>query len=138
MPQYKLDRSLALDTWHKLDTFTQGYIEAAMWTLTDDDGEPCGHLGLHDIAEETIQTAVRECAAFQSGNRALLDHVNFGMNDEYGDSRHGHDFWLTRNRHGAGFWDRGYGDVGRKLTDAAHAYGGADWYLGDDGKVYQA
>ena len=34
-----------------------------------------------------------------------------------------HDFALTRNRHGAGFWDRGLGDIGARLTEAAHAYG---------------
>ena len=52
---------------------------------------------------------------------------------------HGHDFWLTRNRHGAGFWDRGYPEaIGKALTDAAHAEGSADWCVGDDGNIYQA
>jgi hypothetical protein len=27
----------------------------------------------------------------------------------------GIDFWLTRNRHGAGYWDRGLGITGDKL-----------------------
>lgn len=35
----------------------------------------------------------------------------------------GHDFILTRNHHGAGFWDRGLGDLGDRLTTAAHVYG---------------
>lgn len=53
----------------------------------------------------------------------------------------------ARNRympdHGAGFWDRYYvnksptgAKLGRKLTDAAHAYGEQGLYIGDDGKVY--
>jgi hypothetical protein len=50
----------------------------------------------------------------------------------------GHDFWLTRNRHGAGFWDRGLGDLGDKLTAAAHTYGESNLYVGDDGQVYVA
>lgn len=37
--------------------------------------------------------------------------------------RHGQDFYLTRNGHGAGFWDRGYGEIGRQLTEAAKIYG---------------
>ncbi len=37
--------------------------------------------------------------------------------------RHGQDFYLTRNGHGTGFWDRGYGDVGKRLTEAAKIYG---------------
>ena len=48
----------------------------------------------------------------------------------------GHDFWLTRNGHGAGFWDRGLGERGDRLTNAAHVYGACDLYLGDDGFVY--
>lgn len=43
----------------------------------------------------------------------------------------GHDFYLTRNGHGAGFWDRYYGDadegvgadIGRILTDLADSFG---------------
>jgi len=46
--------------------------------------------------------------------------------------QHGHDFALTRNHHGTGFWDRGYGDVGDRLTQAAQAYGEHS-VLTDDG-----
>jgi len=49
----------------------------------------------------------------------------------------GHDFWLTRNEHGAGFWDgdwpETYSDMFTKL---AQAYGPFETYLGDDGKIY--
>jgi hypothetical protein len=38
----------------------------------------------------------------------------------------GHNFWLTRNRHGAGFWDLGLGERGDRLTEAAHTYGKVD------------
>lgn len=39
-------------------------------------------------------------------------------------AQHGHDFLLTRNGHGAGFWDRGYPvDIGRDLSTNARAYG---------------
>ena len=134
--EYQLDTSLAHETWAALDAFTQGYIEAAMWTLVDEDGNSLDYLGLHDIADETLQTAIRECAEFQQTYRADLDEAT----DEQGrdDTHHGHDFWLTRNRHGAGFWDRGYSpELSRKLTDAAHAAGSVDWYVGDDGYLYQ-
>ncbi len=34
------------------------------------------------------------------------------------------DFWLTRNRHGAGFWDGDYPDgIGERLSDIAHGFG---------------
>jgi len=48
-----------------------------------------------------------------------------------------HDFHLTRNGHGAGFWDRGAGDVGERLTEAAKTFGEAELHadLDDDGNV---
>jgi hypothetical protein len=134
MPEYVLDTSLARDVWQQLDAFTRGYVSAAMWTLTDEDGDSLDYLGLHDIAAETIAKAVADCADFLSdeNTRKMLDATGAD------DFQHGVDFWLTRNRHGAGFWDRGYDeDIESMLTDRAHAYGEADWYVGDDGNVYQ-
>lgn len=51
-------------------------------------------------------------------------------------SQAGHDFWLTRNGHGAGFWDRsddtyqGYQDF---LTKISEVHGEVSLYLGDTG-----
>ncbi len=71
---------------------------------------------------------VRDCQNFQQQNAELLGQID--------DEQAGHDFWLTRCGHGAGFWDRGLGEIGDRLTDAAHAAGNVDLYLGDDGKIY--
>jgi hypothetical protein len=137
MAEYTLDTSLSRETWQQLDAFTRGYITAAMWTLTDDDGEPCDHLGLHDVAPETIAQAIADCRAFQEAHRADLDEATDEQKDRT-DESHGHDFWLTRNGHGTGFWDRGYSaELGETLTRAAKAFGSVDWYVGDDGNVYQ-
>lgn len=43
----------------------------------------------------------------------------------------GHDLWLTRNGHGAGYWDRGLGEIGTELTKAAKALGSQDLYVAD-------
>jgi len=47
--------------------------------------------------------------------------------------RAGHDFYLTRNHHGAGFWDGDWPEpASTKLTDASHVYGSTDmidWQL---------
>jgi hypothetical protein len=48
-----------------------------------------------------------------SGNHALPDEF------------FGHDFYLTRESHGAGFWDRGLGELGDYLTGIAKSYGEA-------------
>jgi len=49
----------------------------------------------------------------------------------------GHDYWLTRNGHGAGFWDGDWPEpYAAQLDDSAHAYGTVELYVGDDGKIY--
>jgi hypothetical protein len=112
-----------------VNRFLDGYIECAIWASTDADGEPLDA----ELSEETRATMARECAVFESKNRALLDQANEeGQSDEY----LGHDFWLTRNHHGAGFWDRGL-SIGDALTAAAHAAGERYLYIGDDGEIHQ-
>lgn len=46
------------------------------------------------------------------------------------------DFWLTRNGHGVGFWDRDVGAVGDRLTKACKKFGETYLYVGDDGKIH--
>lgn len=48
----------------------------------------------------------------------------------------GHDFYMTRNGHGVGFWDRGLGEMGEWLTRMANPFGEASVYVGDDGNLY--
>lgn len=139
MPQYHFDRNLAQETWKALDAFTQGYIECAFWTGDDESGIP--DLGLHDLASEALAQMKADCAAFQEMAAADLEAANEFASLNYDTARAGHDFWLTRNGHGAGFWDRGFGDlrtdtIGGRLSRDAKTFGECDLYLGDDGKVY--
>lgn len=114
----------------KLSEFVQGYLTCALWSSTDDNGESLDSVyGLDDIAASSITSAVEECVDFQAAYAADLAQAG-------DDSQNGHDFWLTRNRHGAGFWDRGYGDAGKRLTEAAHTYGEMNPFVGDDGNIY--
>lgn len=118
----------------KLDAFTAAYIEAALWSSHDNSTESGGYpldqnYSAGDIAPETMTRMVSDCAEFQKYNANLLDHAR---TPDY----NGHDFWLTRNRHGAGFWDRGLGATGAHLTRAAQACGEFDLYIGDDNQVH--
>jgi hypothetical protein len=87
-----------------------------------------GDYGPDDVDEATADEMRDECESFARSNVRDLSGLDA--------AQVGRDFWLTRNRHGAGFWDSGLGDAGQRLTDAAHAYGSCDLYVGDDGKVY--
>lgn len=109
------------------------YVECALWSSTDESGEPLDALyGADDLAPETLAKMDRELREFEQ----LVKDA--GIEYREGDSQLGHDFWLTRNRHGTGFWDRGLGAVGQKMTDLARPFGEVDLYVGDDGKIYQS
>lgn len=106
------------------------YVGCAIWASTDLDGNPLDDNYCEgDIAPATLQQMRDDCALFFFANRRQLRETGASM------ERHAHDFWLTRNRHGAGFWDRGYGPVGDALSDAAHVYGSVDLLPCDDGMI---
>ena len=120
-----------------MDAFLRAYLETALWSSTDEQGQPLdANYGVDDIAEESVRNAAVDCLAFREDNAADLASVGRGRGEWTDMEGHAHDFWLTRNGHGAGFWDRGYGAVGERLTVAAHVWGPSDVYVGDDGKVY--
>ena len=126
MPEFILDHGTAsaARTFNSLDTFTQGYVEAVFWLLDEEIKDAT----FADLAPEALASIKEDCRDFQEANAADLEEID--------DHQAGVDFWLTRNRHGAGFWDRGHGPKGDRLTAAAHAYGESDAYLGDDGLIY--
>ena len=109
----------------------QAMLVCALWSSIDFDGEPLdAAYGIEDFAEATRLELEADLTAFMDAEAANL--AASGLNSE----QIGHDFWLTTNGHGAGFWDRGLGEIGDRLTRAAKVYGGTDLYVGDDGKIY--
>lgn len=113
----------------ELGSMVAAYVETALWSETDDYGEPLdANYIASDIDPDTAACMEADCRDFASANIADLADMSPG--------HAGHDFWLTRNRHGAGFWDRGLGALGERLTENAHPYGTYSLYVGDDGKIY--
>lgn len=113
------------------ESFVVGYITCALWSSNDDDENPLDdNYDAGDLSADAEATMRADCAAFMAQNRADLDA--YAELREYSPSdgdvweHAGHDFWLTRNGHGAGFWDRGLGALGDRLTEAAHAFGTCD------------
>jgi hypothetical protein len=128
----------------QLDAFTAAYIVAALWSSTDNStpsgGEPLdANYATTDIAPEALDRIKADCGLFQQAHAELLAqaYALYSVTDGSSSETYaGHDFWLTRNSHGAGFWDRDLGEVGEQLTAAAHAAGGCDIYVGDDRRLY--
>jgi hypothetical protein len=128
-----------------MDTFLASYIETAFWSSTDENGTPLDSsesidCELTDEARAQMQT---DCEAFEKQSDILFEtYRNLPGNStarNYSERRElvAHDFWLTRNGHGAGFWDRDYPEpLATQLTDLAHSFGECYLYLGDDGKLH--
>lgn len=111
--------------------FLDSYIETALWSSTDDTGIPLDSEKYSDceIAPETREIMRLDCEKF-------LEKIDVCAIEQTLEQI-AHDFWLTRNRHGAGFWDGDYPkEQGKQLTDIAHGFGECNLYIGDDGKIY--
>lgn len=128
-----------------LETFTAAYIECALWAecanTTDSDDRSIGDVA--GLAEETRARMAADCAAFYSAYSELITDDNLKRMRGSGiggvDRMAGHDFWLTRCGHGAGFWDGDWREpAATQLTEAAERAGHIDLYIGDDGLIYQA
>lgn len=119
------------------DAFTRSYLETLLWSSTDSDGNPLDdEYSISDLSPDVIREAARDCAKFQAEN---ADDIEAWPEASASRSaiRAGHDFALTRNRHGAGFWDGDWpDDAGERLTAAAHKFGEISLYDGDDGVIY--
>ena len=116
-----------------MNSFQKAFLECALWSSNDnsDDlgGKPLdANYSIGDFEPKTLAELLKDCDDFCEANAELLEQAG-------DDEQNGHDFWLTRNGHGAGFWDRGYGDIGEQLSAACKPYGGVDLYV-HEGKVY--
>ncbi|AEG53164.1 hypothetical protein [Sinorhizobium meliloti] len=143
-----------LDFWRSLNPMREGtplwyffksYTGAALWSSSDDDGTPLDNgRDDSDIAPETLAQMQQDCERFYWANS---EHIHCDgapvANDMDGSiaaresAMAGHDFWLTRCGHGAGFWDGDWPEpAATALDNAAKAFGNVDLYVGDDGQIY--
>ena len=121
-----------MNTTRVLDTFTDAYVTCALWSETGDDEEPLdSEHSIDDIDSRSLLSMQQDCDKFRTDNR---DDIN-ELDD---DSQASHDFWLSRNGHGAGFWDRGNGDLGERLTKASQMFKTCNLYIGDDRRIHVA
>jgi hypothetical protein len=110
------------ETLETVDELTGGFIEALFFTdnavnaengrdfeatAESEDDENEGNFPASaapdDLAPATLEKIKADCAAFQAQAADLLTEA---AGRGYSLARAGHDFWLTRNGHGVGFWDR--------------------------------
>lgn len=135
MPQFEMPLGESAEAFDGLDAFTQGYVEAIYWTECNSDNPELEDATMTDLAPEALAAIVADCAAFQADCAVSLQEAYAHETVAYDEHRAGVDYWLTRNGHGAGFWDRGLGAIGDRLSDACRR-SSVGVYRGDDGLVY--
>jgi len=110
------------------------YLFCALWSSVDFDNEDTPldeDYSIDDIDAETEKQLKEEFEDLCEYASSLIEQLP----SWYDSGQLGHDFWLTRNGHGVGFWDRGLGKLGEELTEASKTYGSLDLYV-SDGKIY--
>lgn len=132
---------------HELLAFQNAYIACAFWSSTDGDDEPLDeNFDDGDLSEDARNGMHADCLAFCIANAAdilcdgapLAEYWDGATDGERKAAMAGHDFWLTRNGHGAGFWDSGWPEpAATRLDNAAKAFGSIELYVGDDGAVHR-
>ena len=141
-----VDQDLVTDA---LEAMTDGYLEALLWTsVTDESAENGGDetyldagFDAYDVTPEfrarvldhllSVVVAHPLAVRLYGSRRVLPDGASFQPHgvvvaQDGGWDYFGHDYLLTRDGHGVGFWDRGLGELGDYLTDVAKGNGGSE------------
>ena len=116
-----------------LNKFVRSYLATACWVEFEPGTE-------YQLSLSAIRDAFMDCDKFIS----LIDKHFMSEDAQYIINRLGsdldllapHEFYLTRNRHGAGFWDVNWDELGDKLTKICHEMKEYQLFVGDDGKAY--
>lgn len=110
---------MVLEITAKEQTFIDAYFEAIDFTETGDTDQPESGAELDtDFKRESII----DCLCFYSQVVCYLPSDT--------EAQAGHDFWLTRNGHGAGFWDKAeIYDRAVLLTTKAAVFGEAQAFF---------
>jgi hypothetical protein len=105
------------------DDFLLGYLDCAEWLLD----EEIDRDKISGWSQQALKRAAEECASFERNYKVFLDlYYKISGRDR---SSAGHDFYLSRNGHGAGFFDRGDEVVFEALQIAARSYGETNEYV---------
>lgn len=118
------------------DLIFNSTLGTLLWSTTDiESGDPLdADYGTDDVSPEAKATLREEIEWFIEEYGDDL-RESLASDTGYTQEHIGHDIALTRNHHGAGFWDRGLGAVGTRLTEAAHNLGSFDLYATSDGTL---
>lgn len=107
----------------KKEDILKHYLHTALWTEELD-----GEKDIEDFGTSTVEQAKKDIDSFVEKAGDLLN----GWDDE----QIGHDFWLTRNGHGAGFWDRDELPNGKELSKICDEFKECNVWVSECDVVY--
>lgn len=123
----KVDTSL-------IDGMVDSYIDAALWLACDEEESETlsDNYSNDDLSDDCYKQMANDCIEFIYYDKLLTDaYLKTQTIQQFG-----YDFLLTREGHGAGFWDRGLYELGDKLSNNSKTFGNIDLYIGDDNLIY--
>lgn len=121
--------------------------ETILYVESDDSGEPLDkNYSVKDFDEKSLEKLYSDYQKFISMVEDLITEEvgdSWECIDDFYDlmqpteNQTEYDYILTRNRHGAGFWDGDWDSrISWILTDAARSQEEITVYVGDDQKIY--
>jgi hypothetical protein len=140
-PQRWLEQYAADLAGADIDAMVTGYLECQLWAQRDHYQDEDGNspmldenYSINDVSADYIESVRDELAALVTEHPlAVRMYLNARERNGYDcNELFGYDYYLTREHHGAGFWDRGLGDLGEYLTKISH-WAGAATDLWDNG-----
>ncbi len=120
---------------HDIDIIVDNYIGSLIWTQE----------GVGEDAEGNDPMEGKTISDINKKSRDIIsDEVKWFINsagevfEDLSDKQIGHDLWLTRNGHGAGFYDRIDDNENLEIIDKlCDVLGGVEIYVNeDDGEIY--
>jgi hypothetical protein len=115
------------------DRWIKEFVRTLLWSENDEEGQPLDDkYGYEDMSAEALQKIKKDVDKFLDQASDLIDNDKT-LGSNYAQAMH--DFCLTRNGHGAGFWDGDWSN-GDELTKIAKSFGELNAYVGDDNKIY--
>lgn len=125
-----------------LQPLIDSYLVTAAWA---DSPEECNGK-TYLFSPESILKAENDCKAFVEKIRIEFTPIEFqklfDLSDENVWSLVGHDFWLTRNHHGSGYWDKKVynyivSDGSDRLTKLAQEFNEVSIYLNEETNKFE-
>lgn len=115
------------------DSMLKGFLACALWTshMDDDEAYNFDEKSIYDFTDEAFEKLAKVVEDFQEANEELIEQLMDDENIGYGTI--GHSLWLSRNGHGAGFFDYS-SEAGDKLHEIVQ-YNEQHLWINEEGKV---